>query len=120
MDYFDGHGCGYGFAFGVARSIGRFLIAPFRVGPDDRPLVTVLWLLTWGMVAFVGLAIAGIIPGNLGVQVTGVFSAIGVCVLVFILGNWEADYNEVENRFSDPVQEAVDDLTSGPENRYPR
>lgn len=47
-------------------------------------------------------------------------SAIGICVLVFILGNWEADYNEVENRFSDPVQEAVDDLTSGLENRYPR
>lgn len=71
MDYFDGFGCGYGFPFGVARSIGRFLIAPFRVGPDDRPLVTVLWLLTWGMVALVGLAIAGILPGNLGILSPG-------------------------------------------------
>jgi len=118
MDLLDG--CGWGFAFGILRTAGRFLIAPFRVNPDDRAIVTVLWLLTWALIAFTALVVAGIIPDRPGVLFMAVLSGVGALVLSFSLGNWEADHDEVERRFDDPVDDAIDELTSGRENRYPR
>ena len=116
----DTDGCGTGCGYGILRTIGRFLIAPFRVDPDDRPIVTFLWLVTWGLIAFPAVVVAGVIPDRTGIPFLAVLSAIGAIVLIFILGNWDADHREVKRRFDDPVDDALDDLTSGRNNRYPR
>jgi hypothetical protein len=92
-----------GLIWGILSMLGRFLVIPFRCPKEEKPAVYLLYTTAWLMFLFAGLVINGVIVST---EVTRCLMYLAVAItllLIFILGQWGNDLEEIGEKFEDPI-----------------